>query len=151
MFLYKGSKLNMSPFKPQALHSDDVQKFPEPVPKSVIFASNSETKAKIFAVFSTIISFGTESSSDDSKISVIIEDEIIPDTLKEKVYLYKFDSDKGSWKYIEETSEWYSTEEQIPTEIKEYTREELYKELRENPEISFRKEFSEKETDIKHI
>lgn len=135
----------MNPFQPQIIQPDDFHKFPQPIPKSVIFASNSETKAKIFAVFSGIISFGIESSSDNSQISVIMEDEIIPETLKEKVYLYRFDSDKGSWKPIEETSEWYSTEEQIPIEITEYTREELYNELRENPEISFKKEFHEKE------
>lgn len=145
MLLFKGSKLNMNPFQPQTVQSDDFHKFPQPIPKSVIFASNSETKAKIFAVFSTIIPFKIESSSDNSQISVIMEDEIIPETLKEKVYLYKFDSDKRSWKPIEETSEWYSTEEQIPIEITEYTREELYNELRENSEISLKKEFQEKE------
>ncbi len=114
MDLFKGSKLNMSPFQPQTLHPDDFHKFPQPVPSSVIFASESETKAKIFATFSGIISFGTSSTSKKPGITVTLEDEIVP-----------------------ETKEWYNTQEQIPIEMKEYTREDLYKELKENKEITF--------------
>ncbi len=145
MDLFKGSKLNISPFQPQTLHPDDFHKFPQPVPNSVIFASESETKAKIFATFSGIISFGTSSTSQKPGITVTLEDEIVPETLKEKVYLYKFDSENEGWKYLPETKEWYNTQEQIPIEMKEYTREDLYKELRENKEITFKEEFEEKE------
>lgn len=146
MILYKGSKLNINPFQPQPLHPDDYHKFPDPIPQSVIFASESETKAKIFATFSGIISFGTSSTSDKPGITIILRDSIKPETLQENVYLYKFNSETGLWKYIEESGEWYSTKEETPTEIIEYTREELYKELMENPEISFKEEFQEKES-----
>jgi len=146
VILYKGSKLNINPFQPQPLHPDDYHKFPDPIPQSVIFASESETKAKIFATFSGIISFGTSSTSDKPGITIILRDSIKPETLQENVYLYKFNSETGLWKYIEESGEWYSTKEETPTEIIEYTREELYKELMENPEISFKEEFQEKES-----
>lgn len=146
MNLFKGSRLYINPFQPQPVHPDDFHKFPDPVPSSVIFASESETKAKIFATFSGIISFGTSTYSQRPGITVILEDQIIPETLKEKVCLYKFDSETKGWEYLQESEEWYNTEEQVPLEVTEYTREELYKELRENPEITFKEELQEKES-----
>lgn len=146
MYLYKGSKLQMSPFQPQLLHPDDYHKFLDPIPHNVIFASDSETKAKIFATFSGIIPFVISSTSEKPGITIILRDYIKPETLQENVYIYKFNSDTGSWKYIEESREWYSTEEETPVEIKEYKREELYNELKENPEIFFKENLQEKES-----
>lgn len=145
MILYKGSKLDLNPFEPQLVHPDDYHKFPEPMPTKVIFASESETKAKIFAVFSRIISFSTETSVDKPAITITIEDPIEAKSLNERVYLYEFDTNTGDWKYLKESGEWYSTEPQIPITVKEYTREELYSELRNNSEISFRERFKEEE------
>lgn len=136
MILYKGSKLHMNPFKPQPVHPDDYYKFPEPKPENVIFASESETKAKIFATFSTIIPFRMETYRDKPQ-KTVITDLPLDIKLEEKIYIYKFDSDKQGWKYIENSREWYNTKEQIPLEIKKYTREGLYNELKENTEISF--------------
>lgn len=146
MNLFKGSRLYLNPFQPQPVHPDDFHKFPEPVPNSVIFASESETKAKIFATFSGIISFGTSTTSQKPGITIHLSDSIDPETLKEKVYLYKFDSETEGWKYIEESREWYNITQQVPLEVKEYTREELYKELKENSEITFEEELQERES-----
>ena len=147
MILYKGSKLNDSPFHPQPVHKDDIKKFPEPTPNGVIFATESESHAKIFAVFSGIVSFGTTISPDGKKREIILRGEIRPEDLEEEVYIHEFDSDKGDWKYLKASGEWYSTKEEIPSTTKEYTREELYKELQENTEIEFVQEFK-KERDF---
>jgi len=144
MILYKGSKLNVNPFQPQPVHPDDYYKFPEPIPDKAIFASESETEAKIFATFSTIVSFEISTTSDDPRITITLGDKIESEILKEKVYIHRFDSEQQGWRYIEKSREWYNTEGQIPTEIQEYTRETLYRELRENPEISFKEDFKEK-------
>ncbi|MDY0097037.1 MAG: hypothetical protein RBS01_01660 [Candidatus Dojkabacteria bacterium] len=141
MILYKGSKLNINPFQPQPIHPDDYHKFPKPIPEKAIFASESETKAKIFATFSTIITFEISTTSNDPRITITLGDKIDEEVLKDKVYIYKFDSEQQGWKYIEESREWYNTEQQIPIEIQEYSRETLYKELRENPEIIFKEDF----------
>lgn len=141
MILYKGTDKNNSPFQPQPVHNDDIKKFPEPTPEGVIFATDSETHAKIFAVFSGIVSFGTVMSPDEKKRQIILRGEIREEDLEEKVYVHEFDSEEGDWKYIKESGEWYSTEEQIPSATKEYTRRELYKELQENSEIEFVQEF----------
>lgn len=140
MILYKGSKLNTNPFQPQPVHPDDDCKFQEPIPDKVIFASESEIKAKIFATFSTIIPFQISTTADDPRIKITLGDNINQEFLKEKVYIYKFNSGQQGWRYIKDSREWYNTKEQIPMEIQEYTREELYKELRENPEILFKEE-----------
>ena len=140
MILYKGSKLNMIPFQPQPIHPDDYHKFPKPIPDKAIFASESETKAKIFATFSTIITFETSTTSDNPNITITLEGKIDTELLKEKVYIYKFDSEQQGWEYIKESREWYNTKQQIPIEIEEYTRETLYKELRGNPEILFKED-----------
>lgn len=145
MNLFKGSKIYMNPFPPQPVHPDDFHKFPEPIPSSVIFASESEIKAKIFATFSGIISFGTSSTSQKPGITIHLSDSIEPEVLKEKVYIYRFDSETEGWKFIEKSGEWYNITEQAPLEVREYTREELYKELKENPEITFEEELKEKE------
>lgn len=145
MNLFKGSKNYINPFQPQPVHPDDFHKFPEPVPRSVIFASDSEIKAKIFATFSTIINFATSTSAEKLGITITLKDKIDPETLKEKVYLYKFSSKEQGWKYMEESGEWYNTQEQIPLEIQEYTRGDLYRELKENPEITFEEKLQEKE------
>ena len=47
MYLYKGSKLNLSPFQPQPVHPEDIKKFPQPAPDNVIFTKDNETQAKI--------------------------------------------------------------------------------------------------------
>ena len=140
MILYKGSKLNMIPFQPQPIHPDDYHKFPKPIPEKAIFASESEIKAKIFATFSTLIPFGTSTTSDNPNITITLEGKIDTELLKEKVYIYKFDSEQQDWEYIKESREWYNAKEQIPIEIDEYTRETLYKELRGNPEILFKED-----------
>lgn len=145
MNLFKGSRLYMNPFQPQSVHPDDFHKFQEPIPSNVIFASESETKAKIFATFSKITSFEISSIPKNPRITIHLMNSIDPKILKEKVYLYKFDSETEGWELIEKSGEWYSTNEQVPLEIREYTREELYQELRENQEITFEEEFQEKE------
>jgi len=145
MILYKGSKLNMSPFQPQPVHPDDYHKFLAPIPQKVLFASDSEIEAKIFATFSGIIPFETHTTSKKPNITIILNDEIEPIALKEKVYLYKFDSKQDGWKYIKESREWYNQTEQTPIGIQEYTREDLYTELKENHEIIFKEHYQKEE------
>lgn len=146
MKIYKGSKLNMNPFEPQPVHSDDFHKFPEPIPSKVIFASSSEKRAKIFAIFSGITSFGTSTTSDKSQIYISIKKPIKQERLKEEVYIYTFDSETDGWKYIPESGEWYNCSKQIPIGIQKNTREELLKELEVDPEISIEEDFKEKES-----
>ena len=135
----------MNPFVPQAVHPNDFHKFSEPVPANAIFASNSETEAKIFAALSGIKSFMILPRSQKEGITVSTESKIEKHDLEGKVYVYRFDSEGEGWNYIEESKEWYNTKEQIPIEITEYKREELYNELRENPDITFEIGFSEKD------
>ena len=97
MYLYKGSKLNLNPFQPQPVSPDDIKKFPKPSPKSVIFAKENETHAKIYACFSTCISFSIHTSSVDPKIKVVIDRELDEEKRKENVYIYTFNSEDNGW------------------------------------------------------
>lgn len=143
MILYKGSKLNMNPFEPQPVHPDDYDKFKGLVPEKVIFATESKTKAKIFATFSNVISFGSTTNRSNSGITVYIEEPLPEETLEKNVYIYSFDSNNNTWHYIDETKEWYTTQPQTPIEIEKYSRGELYNELKKNPEVSFTTEKQE--------
>ncbi len=136
----------MSPFQPQPVHPDDIHKFPSSTPSGVIFASDSEINAKIFAALRGVCSFGTIPSEDNKKLRVMLYDRPDQKLMDETVYIFTFSKDEGNWEYIRESGEWYCTEEQTPTEIRQYTREQLYNELRENPELIFQEDYQEKES-----
>lgn len=135
MKVYKGSRFYLSPFEPQIVHPDDYHKFPIPTPKGIIFATDREIKAKIFAVFSGISTFSSGTTNINDLITVKVDRMIKGGYLDEKVYIYEFETESNDWKYLEKSSEWYTTKEQIPLNIQEYTRGELYKELKENKDI----------------
>lgn len=142
MQLYKGSQLNFeNQFETQPVYSDDEDKFPEPRPKEVIFATDSEIKAKLFAALRGVCSFGTE-QSEDKRLKVIIEPPIDMEKMTEKVHLYTFEK-TDDWKFLEKSKEWYSTKPTPFISKKEYTRQELYEELRQDPNLEFHEEYKE--------
>lgn len=140
MKIYKGSRYYLNPFEPQIVHPDDYHKFSTPTPKGVIFATDIELKAKIFAVFSGISSFSSSTTNNSDIITVKVDRKINKQYLDEKVYIYEFDTENTDWKYLEKSGEWYCTKEQVPLSIKEYTRGELYRELQENKNILLQEE-----------
>ena len=142
MYLYKGSKLNLSPFQPQPVHPEDIKKFPQPATNNVSFTKDNETQAKIYACFSTCISFSIHTSLVNPKIKVMVDRELDEEKRKENVYIYTFNSEDNGWKYLEDSREWYSEIEQKAIDIKKYTREEILSELKRNPDIEIIKDSS---------
>lgn len=142
MQLYKGSKLNFeNQFETQPVYSDDEDKFPEPRPEKVIFATDSEIKAKLFAALRGVCSFGTV-KTEDGRWEVIIEDAIDMEKMTEKVQLYTFEQN-DDWKFLEKSREWYSTKPETFISKEEYTRQELYDELRQDPNLEFKEVYKE--------
>ena len=135
MKVYKGSRFYLNPFEPQIVHPDDYHKFPIPTPKGVIFATDSEIKAKIFAVFSGVSTFSSSTTENIDIITVRVDRKLKEQYLEEKVYIYEFETENNDWKYLNQSGEWYTTEEQIPLNITEYTRGELYTEINNSTDI----------------
>lgn len=135
MKVYKGSRLYLNPFEPQIVYPDDFHKFPIPTPKGVIFATDSILKAKIFAVFSGISNFSSSTTVDSDVITVRVDRKLKEQYFEEKVYIYEFETENNDWKYLNQSGEWYSTKEQIPLNISEYTRGELYTEITNSTDI----------------
>ncbi len=142
MKLYKGSKIKADAFPLQPLHHSDIEKFPPPTPEGVIFATESEIVAKIFCVFGKNVPFYLNSLSKSANLKVTLLNPLNEQTLSDTVFIYEFDSEDGNWQELKGSGEWYSTEPQIPERITEYSRSELYEEIKNNPEVKIVEEYS---------